>query len=79
VTKTTRRAVESTFITLKSGEEARVTISVGCAVVAEVASPDAGNQALEEADAALYRAKQNGRNRVEIAPQGITPSSSLDM
>ncbi|CCD99283.1 diguanylate cyclase [Bradyrhizobium sp. STM 3809] len=49
----------------------RVTISVGVA-----SYPEAGidlPEILRVADGALYRAKQKGRNRVELAPGGMVP------
>ena len=60
-----RRAVEGSF--LRDGEKSiKVTISIGGA-----AFPDANVQSEQDlialADEALYRAKEGGRNRVEIA------------
>jgi diguanylate cyclase (GGDEF)-like protein len=47
------------------GEEAKqVTVSMGV-TVAEPARKASIEALLAEADAALYRAKENGRNRVE--------------
>ena len=54
-----------------------VTLSAGVA-----ASPQGGEfswaAVFESADAALYRAKAAGRNRVEVAPPAITPDASGD-
>jgi diguanylate cyclase (GGDEF)-like protein/PAS domain S-box-containing protein len=57
-----RKAVEEASVTTPDGACIRVTISIGLAAVA--AAPE---QALAAADAALYQAKQRGRNRVEAA------------
>jgi diguanylate cyclase (GGDEF)-like protein len=54
----------------------RVTTSIGLAVL-----PDHGTTAtalLETADAALYRAKQEGRNRVCTAAGPALPSGSAE-
>jgi diguanylate cyclase (GGDEF)-like protein len=64
-----RRTVEGTPVILASGLEVNVTVSVGAATTSDVTHAGAGKQLIEIADAALYRAKANGRNRVEIAPR----------
>ena len=64
-----RRAVENATVILESGEEVHVTVSVGGAIARTVPDPETGKRLLEEADAALYRAKDNGRNRVDVAPR----------
>jgi diguanylate cyclase (GGDEF)-like protein len=63
------RAVEEHPVVTGAGEEIRVTISVGGAATLTVADPEDGQRLLEEADAALYRAKDAGRNRLEMAPR----------
>ncbi len=49
-----------------------VTISLG---IAEVALGDTCESLLSRVDAALYRAKASGRNRVEVAPAAALPCS----
>ncbi|WP_068826023.1 GGDEF domain-containing protein [Pseudomonas sp. BMS12] len=46
-------------------EEMRITASIG---VAQYYLPESVATLIERADKALYRAKQNGRNRMELAP-----------
>jgi diguanylate cyclase (GGDEF)-like protein len=63
-----RRGVESQRIPLPGGRgAASVTISAGVAT-ADLARSDT-DALLQEADAALYRAKREGRNRVRVAPE----------
>jgi len=54
------------FGALNLAEVGMVTCSFG---VAEFAAGDSAETLLARADSALYRAKKNGRNRVELAPQ----------
>ncbi|MDT8448116.1 MAG: diguanylate cyclase [bacterium] len=46
----------------------RVTLSMGVADLWPKGVPGEADRLIEEADQALYRAKQNGRNRIEVAP-----------
>src|SRR5262249_37373471 len=55
------------------GRIIRVTASVGLATYPDHA--DSPAELIPAADAALYRAKGNGRNRVEIADQLVTTCS----
>ena len=71
-----REAVEKLHIEFHTDATSRViTLSAG---VAELAAGDWARvtQSLEQADAALYRAKQAGRNNVQVAPPLATPSTA---
>ena len=67
-----RKCIEKArFVNAKSGEELRrVTISLG---VTELIHGEPLEAAIARADAALYRAKEGGRNRVEsqLAPSQL--------
>ncbi|QGZ59120.1 sensor domain-containing diguanylate cyclase [Paraburkholderia acidiphila] len=59
-----RVAVQSTPVVLEDGQVVHITVSIGGALYR---SGEADlHEAVKRADAALYRAKQSGRNRVEI-------------
>lgn len=63
------RAALAAEVPHPGGAPARVTVSIGVAAVAREGAPQpALDAALAAADAALYRAKQGGRNRIEAAP-----------
>ena len=64
-----RRAVEETPVTIASGRELHITVSVGAAATACITDLEAGKRLIETADAALYRDKEHGRNRAEVAPR----------
>ena len=65
VAERVRKNVEALIIPTEDGEETRITVSIGV----KSAIPSADTSApgfLTKADQALYRAKESGRNRVEI-------------
>ncbi len=60
-----RNGIEWSSLTLgESGETVRVTISIG---LAQALAGETLEEFMARADGALYRAKENGRNRVETA------------
>ena len=66
-----RREVEEMALSKETGEALPVTISVGIstfplAEAGEAPAEKTGEKLIELADAALYRAKKAGRNRVEM-------------
>jgi diguanylate cyclase (GGDEF)-like protein len=66
-----RREVEEMALTKETGEALPLTISVGISMfplenAADVPPERVGEKLIELADAALYRAKNAGRNRVEF-------------
>ena len=64
-----RASVEAASFTLDDGRMLQVTISIGiCHLSGEqLATVEDHNDMISAADGALYRAKENGRNRVEAA------------
>lgn len=62
-----RLAVSTAPVTLaepSAGQAVTVTVSIG---VAEASAPESGEALISRADAAMYRAKEGGRNRVVAA------------
>ncbi|MDR0518219.1 MAG: sensor domain-containing diguanylate cyclase [Fibromonadaceae bacterium] len=58
-----RKAVEDEVVLTSNGEETKVTVSIGVSTL--IPQKDLKpNQLVEEADKALYQAKESGRNRV---------------
>jgi diguanylate cyclase (GGDEF)-like protein len=62
------RAKVETFVFEDHGQRIRVTISVGVATWFD--QPDSTTQLIADADAALYKAKARGRNRVVVRAVG---------
>jgi two-component system cell cycle response regulator len=58
-----RTSIETMTVNAE-GVDVRVTISVGVAMLAELPPESAGQELLRLADARLFRAKEDGRNRV---------------
>jgi len=67
------RAVSADAVQVASGEVS-ITVSIGIAVLDPM--HDDMHSLLHRADSALYRAKANGRNRVERDPGLVAPSST---
>ncbi|PWC36600.1 transcriptional regulator [Azospirillum sp. TSO35-2] len=68
-----RERIAATAVPLPSGGELRLTVSLG---LSWMTATDPGIEPLlARADAGLYRAKNAGRNRVEIEPQITLPRS----
>ena len=64
-----RAAIEETMILLPSGERLSITVSIGASFASGANGHDIEGM-LRQADQALYCAKHNGRNRVEVyAPE----------
>jgi diguanylate cyclase (GGDEF)-like protein len=66
VAEKVRAAVEAAVVEIGPGRYGRMTVSIGVAACESGRADPKGLVAL--ADAALYRAKESGRNRVEMAP-----------
>jgi diguanylate cyclase (GGDEF)-like protein len=69
VAERVRLAVEKLDVRDEHGEPIALTVSIGVAARAVGGSPveamSLGQAMMEEADRAMYRAKRNGRNRIE--------------
>jgi len=70
-----RLSVAGTPVPQESGPLIPVTISVG---VGQLAAEESGESLLSRADQAMYRAKNNGRDRVETASLDIADDTDKD-
>jgi diguanylate cyclase (GGDEF)-like protein len=68
-----RALVASTPVTLASRGELDLSVSVG---LATLIAGDSVASLMTRADAALYRAKRNGRNRVDVDGQAPAPTGA---
>jgi len=64
-----RRAVESLELPVE-GKTVKITVSIGVSAFPDSAAEQ--SQLIQEADSALYKAKENGRNQVQIASPQAT-------
>lgn len=71
VAERTRASVERTPAPI--GEGIRLTVSIG---VAQLIPGESREDTIARADAAMYRAKQHGRNRVEVAAPNEAPEDA---
>ena len=72
-----RQRVANASLESNTGDPLGVTVSIGLAVLdrrSQQLPQQAAEWLLSQADAALYRAKQGGRNRVEIAGSRAAPA-----
>ena len=69
-----RRAVEEATVAWE-GDRLGVTISIGAAVFTDIQSEGDVSNIIRAADAQLYAAKRNGRNRAEIAVDSLATAT----
>ena len=78
VAEALRQSVQALAIPHNAGADKHVTISLGVAVLSEACYPDAEGL-LRAADAALYRAKDGGRNQVQLAPEALRHAAPVKL
>ncbi len=81
--ETVRQSIEALDMPHEQSRTGKVTISVGVATMTNAAYQDA-ESLFRAADEALYRAKQGGRNQVQVAPEtpqrvGVGEGAAADL
>jgi diguanylate cyclase (GGDEF)-like protein len=66
VAERVRKNVEASVIHTEEGKETRITVSIGINTVSPTADANIGDF-IKEADQALYKAKESGRNRYVVS------------
>jgi diguanylate cyclase len=73
IAESVRKAVGRFLFTLPDGQTVKLTISIGVAVYPDHCDDHDDNDLFDQADRALYEAKNTGRNRVcTLPPRNIT-------
>jgi len=66
VAESVRKSIGDTIIPTEDGEETKITVSIGISSIVPT-TETSSSDFLTKADQALYKAKESGRNRVELA------------
>jgi diguanylate cyclase len=73
IAESVRKAVARSLFILPDGQNVKLTISIGVAVYPDHCDDHDDNDLFDQADRALYEAKNTGRNKVcSLSPRNIT-------